>query len=130
MQRDQPEVARLTETVTVIEEKPKTIGCIQFLWINCIVCYKSDIRIGTLEQGYKQLRHCAGEPAVMPFLEFHRVGEPPYRIAQRTDRELDQYLPVLGIEFMAENTGLPLPDFNADAKIVALGATYKGSTGR
>ena len=75
-----------------------------------------------LKQRDQPLGHRAGQDAVVLFLELHGVGKPSERVAQGADREIDQHpLPGGGI-FVSEDTFVLLPDVDAEAHVIALGA--------
>ena len=65
----------------------------------------------------------AGQPAAVLLLEFHRIGKPAHRVAERADRELDQDLAVRWRSNRGRSTLLALlPDLDAEAHEIALGA--------
>lgn len=90
---------------------------------------KLDLRMGLAEQRYEPLGHRAGQPVVVPFLELHRIGEPAERVAEGADRKLDQHRLPIGRIFMIEGALAFLPDTDAEADVIALGAADPSGLG-
>ena len=83
---------------------------------------EGDVRIGVAKQRDELLAHGAGQPAAVLLLELHRIGKPADRVAERADRELDQHLAVGRRIVVGEDAFVLLPDLEAEAHEVALGA--------
>ncbi len=122
MQSDMAEIAGLMQTVLVIEEQPHAVGRVIIFRLDLFVGEESDMRIGVAEQRNEFFRHPAGEPAVMAFLELHRIGKPAERVAQRADRKLNEYVAVRGRVIMNKDALAVLPRLDAEADVIALAA--------
>ena len=82
-----------------------------------------DIGIGVAEQRDQPLGHRAGQPAAVLLLEFHGIGKPADRVAERADRKLDQHLAGPRRRIFVDEKALALPPrLDAEADVIALGA--------
>src|SRR5215831_16732031 len=60
----------------------------------------------------------------MPLLEFHRIGKPPQRIAERTGRDLNEYLLACSRIVVGEHKLPLLADLQAEPSEITLAAGH------
>src|SRR5262249_7444495 len=129
VQSDMAEIAGLMNAGIIVEVQADIVGGVITLRLDLLVGDEGDIGIGRAKQRDELLTHRAGEPAPVPLLELHQIGNPAERVAEGTDRYLDEHLLASRGIVMAEYGPPFLSDFEAETNEITLSAVHSSGFG-